>query len=150
MLSLLHELPEVRLILVCETSLRDAAGILPLLRGQPLRFVLLLDDVNPDGKELRTFSSALCAQRELPDNVLLCATARGPVQSGLFPLALNFPYPSLQEFTGLVAELLEAEGVYADRAVLHNAGIDHQVDVQNKLTFSGARFIAENYKRLNS
>ncbi len=149
-LSLLHELPEVRLIVVSEATLRDAAGILPLLKSQPLRFVLLLDDINPDGKELRAFSSALCAQRELPENVLLCATARGSVQSGLFSLALNFPYPSLQEFTGLVVELLEADGVYADRTVLHNAGIDHQVDVQNKLTFSGARFIAENYKRLKN
>ena len=149
-LSLLHELPEVRLILVPEASLRDATGILPILRTQPLRFVLLLDDINPDGKELRGLSCALCAQRALPENVLLCATAREAAQSGLFPLVLNFPYPTLQEFTGLVAELLEAEGVYADRVLVHNAGIDHQVDVQNKLTFSGARFIAENYKRLNN
>ena len=39
----------------------------------------------------------------------------------------------------MISELLENDGAYVDRRSIHNAAVDHQVDVREKLTFRGAR-----------
>lgn len=145
-LSLLHELPEVRLVL-CSPGEEDIPALIARLGAQPLRFVLLLDDIAPDGKALRALSSQLCGGRAVPANVLLYATSReAPGPASLFSLALAFPYPGLAAFTSLVEELLEAEGIAANAQVLRDACVDHQVDAREKLTFAGARRVAEAYK----
>lgn len=147
-LSLLHELPEVRLVL-CRPE--DRAGILTLLSAlaaQPLRFLLLLDDVVPESKALRTLSAALCGGLAQPQNVLLYATAReaGPGPLPLFPLSLPFPYPDLAAFSRLVGELLEAEGLRADPQALRAACVDYQVDARERLAFPGAKMLADRFK----
>lgn len=145
-LSLLHELPEVRLVL-CSPGEGDVASLIARLGKQPLRFVVLLDDIVPDGKAVRALASQLCGGRALPPNVLLYATSREtPGPASLFSLSLAFPYPSLAAFTSLVGELLEAEGITANVHVLRDACVDHQVDAREKLTFAGARRVAEIYK----
>ena len=99
---------------------------------------------------MRSLASALLGGRAQPANVLLYATAREPGPgSPLFPLSLAFPYPDLKAFTRLVAELLEAEGVYADSQALHAACLDHQVDARERLSFPGARQVAAAFRGLN-
>ncbi len=143
--SLLHELPEVRLVLCSRGDLDALNNLLPVLAAQPLKFILLLDDVDPDGEELRLFCSRTLGFAALPENVLLYGTSRngGP---GPFGGALSFPYPDLNRFTVLISELLENDGAYIDRRSIHNAAVDHQVDVREKLTFRGARAVADRLK----
>ena len=96
----------------------------------------------------QALSGRLCGGRLLPDNVRLYATARenSPAHP-LFPLALPFPYPSLHAFARLVEEILEAEGVPCDPQAIHQACVDHQVDVRERLCFTGAKMLAEQFKR---
>lgn len=141
-LSLLHELPEVRLVLCSRGDLASLNDILPALCRQPLKFILLLDDVDPDGDELRLFCSRTGGFAALPHNVLLYGTSRkaGP---GPFDAALSFPYPDLNRFSAMIGELLENDGILIDRRTVHNAAVDHQVDAREKLTFRGARSVAD-------
>ena len=140
--SLLHELPEVRLVLAPPGELNALWELIPRLAGQPLKFILLLDDTDPEGAELRMLSSRTLGFAALPDNVVLYGTSRS-IGPGPFDETISFPYPTLTQFSTLVGELLEAEGAYADRRSVHNAAVDHQVDVREKLTFRGARAVAD-------
>lgn len=144
-LSLLHELPEVRLVLCCRGDLEALNDLIPVLSRQPLKFILLLDDIDPDGEELRLFCSRTGGFAALPANVLLYGTSRkaGP---GPFDWALSFPYPDLNRFSAMIAELLENDGVIIDRRTVHNAAVDHQVDAREKLTFRGAKAVADRLK----
>lgn len=146
-LSLLHELPEVRLVLASRGDLDALNDFLPTLARQPLKFILLLDDIDPDGDELRLFCSRTLGLAALPDNVLLYGTSRiaGP---GPYAGALAFPYPNLNQFATLIAELLENDGAYIDRRSVHNAAVDHQVDAREKLTFRGARAVADKLREI--
>ena len=143
--SLLHELPEVRLVLCSTGDLDGLAAILPTLSRQPLKFILLLDDIDPDGDELRLFASRTLGLAALPENVLLYGTSRllGP---GPFDGVLSFPYPDLNRFSTLIGELLENDGFIIDRRTVHNAAVDHQGDARERLTFRGARAVAERLK----
>ncbi len=144
-ISLLHELPEVRLILACRGELDMLWHIIPDLSRQPLKFILLLDDIDPDGDELRLFCSRSLGFAALPPNVLIYGTSRLP-GPGPFDGELAFPYPNLTQFSTLIGELLENDGEYIDHRSIHNAAVDHQVDARERLTFRGARSVAERLK----
>lgn len=146
-LSLLHEFPAARLILADPGDPTALTRLLQTLAGQPLRFLVLLDHMDPAAPSAQTLSGRLCGGRLLPDNVRLYATARenSPAHP-LFPLALPFPYPSLHAFARLVEEILEAEGVPCDPQAIHQACVDHQVDVRERLCFTGAKMLAEQFK----
>lgn len=145
-LSLLNELPEVRLVL-CSPEDAGIPALLETLAAQPLRFLLLLDDIGPHSSALRALEARLCGGRALPPNVLLYATSReAPGPASLFSLLLPFPYPSLSAFTSLAAELLEAEGICTSPQALRDACVDYQVDARERLTFPGARRVAEAIK----
>lgn len=146
-LSLLHEFPAARLILADPGEPAALTRLLQTLAGQPHRFLVLLDHMDPAAPSAQTLSGRLCGGRLLPDNVRLYATARenSPAHP-LFPLALPFPYPSLSAFTRLVAEILEAEGIAGDPQAIHQACVDHQVDVRERLCFTGAKMLAEQFK----
>lgn len=139
--SLLHELPEVRLVLCSAGDLAALNDILPTLAAQPLKFILLLDDIHPEGEELRLFASRTLGLAALPENVLLYGTSRKA--GGPFDSVLSFPYPDLNRFSEMIGELLENEDVIIDRRTIHNAAVDHQVDAREKLTFRGARAVAD-------
>ena len=146
-LSLLHEFPAARLILADPGDPAALPRLLQTLAGQPHRFLVLLDHMDTAAPSAQTLCSSLCGGRLLPDNVRLYATARenSPAHP-LFPLALPFPYPSLSAFTRLVAEILEAEGIAGDPQAIHQACVDHQVDVRERLCFTGAKMLAEQFK----
>lgn len=140
-LSLLHELPEVRLVLCSRGDLDSLNDLLPTLSRQPLKFILLLDDIDPEGEELRLFCSRTAGFAALPQNVLLYGTSRKA--GGPFDGVLSFPYPDLNRFSAMIAELLENDGIIIDRRTVHNAAVDHQVDAREKLTFRGAKAVAD-------
>ena len=140
-LSLLHELPEVRLVLCSKGDLDSLNDLLPTLSRQPLKFILLLDDIDPEGEELRLFCSRTAGFAALPQNVLLYGTSRNA--GGPFDGVLSFPYPDLNRFSAMIAELLENDGIIIDRRTVHNAAVDHQVDAREKLTFRGAKAVAD-------
>lgn len=146
-LSLLHEFPAARLILADPGDPAALARLLPALKGQPHRFLVLLDHMDPAAPSAQALSACLCGGRLLPDNVRLYATARQNAPAHpLFPLALSFPYPSLPAFARLVEEILEAEGISRDPQAIHQACVDHQVDVRERLCFPGAKMLAEQFK----
>ena len=146
-LSLLHEFPAARLILADPGEPAALTRLLQTLAGQPHRFLVLLDHMDPAAPSAQTLCSSLCGGRLLPDNVRLYATARQNTPAHpLFPLTLFFPYPSLSAFTRLVAEILEAEGIAGDPQAIHQACVDHQVDVRERLCFPGAKMLAEQFK----
>lgn len=146
-LSLLHEFPAARLILADPGEPAALTRLLQTLAGQPHRFLVLLDHMDPAAPSAQTLCSSLCGGRLLPDNVRLYATARQNTPAHpLFPLALFFPYPSLSAFARLVAEILEAEGIAGDPQAIHQACVDHQVDVRERLCFTGAKMLAEQFK----
>ena len=140
-LSLLHELPEVRLVLCSWGDLDSLNDLLPTLSRQPLKFILLLDDIDPEGEELRLFCSRTAGFAALPENALLYGTSRKA--GGPFDGVLSFPYPDLNRFSAMIGELLENDGVIIDRRTVHNAAVDHQVDAREKLTFRGAKAVAD-------
>lgn len=144
-MSLLHELPEVRLVLAARGDLASIIDIMPTLSGQPLKFILLLDDIDPDGEELRLFCSRTLGLATIPTNVLLYCTSRQP-GPGPFDRVLSFPYPNLTQFSTLISELLENDGAFIDSRTIHNAAVDHQVDARDRLTFRGARAVADELK----
>ena len=146
-LSLLHEFPAARLILADPGEPAALTRLLQTLAGQPHRFLVLLDHMDPAAPSAQTLSGRLCGGRLLPDNVRLYATARQNTPAHpLFPLTLPFPYPSLHAFARLVEEILEAEGVPCDPQAIHQACVDHQVDVRERLCFTGAKMLAEQFK----
>lgn len=146
-LSLLHEFPAARLILADPGDPAALPRLLQTLAGQPHRFLVLLDHMDPAAPSAQALSGRLCGGRLLPDNVRLYATARQNTPAHpLFPLTLFFPYPSLSAFTRLVAEILEAEGIAGDPQAIHQACVDHQVDVRERLCFPGAKMLAEQFK----
>lgn len=138
--SLLQELPEVRLIIARECEAAHIPGLLRRLSGQPLKFILLLDDIAADGECIRRVSSATAGFRATPRNVLIYATSRE--EGGPLPGRIPFRYPALKEFTGMISEFLEAAGKYSDPQAIHNAALDHQVDARERLTVTGALMIA--------
>ncbi len=144
-LTLLHELPEARLVLVNRGASSQALrALLERLQGQPLRFLVLLDDGAE--KDLYSLSALVCGGRLQPENVLFYATAQEALAPPLFTLRLAFPYPSLSDFTRLVRELMEAAGLRPDPQAIHAACVDYQVDARDRLTFQGAEMLAEAYK----
>ena len=146
-LSLLHEFPAARLILADPGDPAALTRLLQTLAGQPHRFLVLLDHMDPAAPCAQALSGILCGGRLLPENVRLYATARQNTPAHpLFPLALSFPYPSLHAFARLVEEILEAEGISGDPQAIHQACVDHQVDVRERLSFPGAKMLAEQFK----
>ena len=138
--SLLQELPEVRLIIAPEGELGHIPALIGRLSSQPLKFILLLDDIAADGDGIRLLSSATAGFRAMPPNVLIYATSRE--EGGTLPGRIAFRYPALKEFTGMISEFLEAAGKYPDAQAVHNAALDYQVDARERLTVTGALMIA--------
>lgn len=143
--SLINELPELRFIVAGERDMDKLPEIIDAIKDQPLKFLLLLDDIDVNGDDFRLFASRMMGFRAAPDNLLIYATARKGY-SGAFAHTLYFPYPKPQQFETLIAELLESEGVSATAQEIHNAAVDYQVDARDKLTFTGAMAVAQRLK----
>ncbi|MDO5110789.1 MAG: DUF815 domain-containing protein [Clostridia bacterium] len=133
LLSLPYELPELRLVETHAVSGLDA--LCTLLASQPLKFLLLFDDVLPG-------SIPTDILHLLPPNVLVALTTR---QNATLEWAQRIAFPPLkaEAFTRFVAAVLEEKMVLCDRASLQNACVDHQVDARDQLSVSAALRLAE-------
>ena len=133
--SAADELPELRFVYVPECrSFTELAPLLDILGGQPLKFMLALDD-----PELRGF-----ALRAIPANVLLTVAATGAdkVAGGVFTKRIMLPQLRLDSFADIVQRLLDAEGADLPREVVRSACVDHQVDSKGELTVCAAVAVA--------
>lgn len=144
-LSLLHEFPELRMVVVNGETCASLDALLQTLGNQPLKFILLLDNADVKSARFSQLVSALGAARVLPANVLLCAAAHTGSAETVFPLCIALPYPSLNEFIDIVIEMLSGDGVIPNREEIRAACIDHQVDARDKLSLTAARRIADEY-----
>ena len=147
-LSLPYELPEVRFIAADANTCLSLTPLFERLRAQPLRFLVLLDNLDFQSPNTASLITSLLALRAQPENVLLYATSRsGAGSESAFPVEIVFPYPQLKEFVVLVTEILEQDNVRAPYDVIRNACIDYQVDAHDRLTCSAAMRVAEAVKR---
>lgn len=147
-LSLPYELPEVRFIAVDANTCLSLTPLFERLRLQPLRFLVLLDNMDFQSPASASILASLLALRAQPENVLLYATSySGLGGESAFPVEIVFPYPQLKEFVMLVTEILEQDNVRAPYDVVRNACIDYQVDAHDRLTCSAAMRVAEAVKR---
>jgi predicted AAA+ superfamily ATPase len=137
-LSLAREFPEIRLIFADGHNAGECASILPKLAGQPLKFILLLDDIDFESESFRLFKSRVMAGRAVPDNVLLSAAARAG-GSSLFPLRIEFPHPPFKAFIELVQQMLMREGHAIDYDTVQNACIDYKASANEELSFNTAK-----------
>lgn len=132
-LSLPYELPELRLVETRATASLDA--LFALLAAQPLKFLLLLDDVPPAAIPTDLLQT-------LPPNVLVCVTTRenAPLE---WAQRIAFPPLKAEAFCRFVSEVLEEGLVLCDHASVQNACVDHQVDARDQLSVSAALRLAE-------
>ncbi len=151
--SLAEDLPELRLVRVGGFTQGSLAPLLERLAEQPLRFLLLLDDVALNSPASMPLLCS-CTGGGLPDNVLPVATAREQSELSRFPFALRLPWPKLADFIEIVCELMQNESMNANdpyapgaggeetRARVRNAAVDYQVDAHESLTMTAALHIA--------
>ncbi len=136
-LSIAYELPELRLVICSDENVR-LSELFDLLSKQPLRFMVLLDNIS-----FCQNISSLEARRLVPKNVLLAATSRGNAENALFSVNVTMPYPTLNDFVDIVAELLADYDVSVSKEAIHSKCIDCQA--KEKLTLSAAKRIADDY-----
>ena len=134
--SLADELPEMRFVYVpgCR-QISELAPLFDLLKNQPLKFMVALDDAEISGFALRA----------IPGNVLLTAAAAETKCAG-FTKRVSLPAPRLDAFADMVQTLLEEAGVSLPRERVRAACVDHQVDSKGELTVAAAVAVANSLK----
>ncbi|OQB24972.1 MAG: hypothetical protein BWY11_00738 [Firmicutes bacterium ADurb.Bin182] len=137
-LSLAHEFPQMRLVFVDSRSAGECSELWRMLKGQPHKFIVLVDDIDFEQDSFKLFKAGVMAGRSIPGNVLLCATARCG-ESSLFPLRVHFTYPPLKTFIELVQQLLKREGYDVDYDTVQNACIDYKAAANEELSFNAAK-----------
>ncbi|MBR0136371.1 MAG: DUF815 domain-containing protein [Clostridia bacterium] len=133
--GLADELPELRFIYVPECgSLTELMPLFDMLKDQPLKFMVALDDPDIGGFALRT----------IPVNVLLAAcTDKTEKAAGYdFIKRVALPQMRLDGFADMVQKILDSEGISVPRDVIRSACVDHQVDSRGELTVCAAAAVA--------
>ena len=136
-LSLVHELPEVRLVVAGPDA--DFFHLFSLIAAQPSKFLLLLDDVSPASLCSRDF----CA---LPENVLVVVTSRAQEQNLEWAQRIVLPALKAEAFNAFVESVLEYNRVLCDASDVHNACVDYQVDARSHLSVAAALRLAERFR----
>ena len=136
-LSLVKERPELRLVICTDENVK-LKELFKALSKQPLRFMVLLDNMS-----VCQNISTLEARRLVPNNVLLAGTARSNAEDSIFPVTVTMPYPTLNDFTDIVAELLMGYDVSVSKEEIRSRCIDCQS--KEKLTLCAAKRIADDY-----
>ena len=135
MLELTDELPQLRLVYTLNGSL-NCIDLLAKLRCQPLKFMLLCDELREDTCETVT-------EPLLPMNVLLAACSKSPVLPSLFEVVVDLPVLQLNEFVRIVTALLAAENVDAAPEIIRSACVDYQVDTRCEFNVAAAVRVKE-------
>lgn len=130
--SLAEELPELRFVYVPECrSVAELAPLFHMLSGQPLKFMVALDDAGIGG----------FAERMLPANVLLAAASKEMAGSG-FKKRVRIPQLKIDGFIDCVQRVLDSRGADVPRETVRSACVDHQVDSKGELTVACAVSVA--------
>ncbi|MBR0025969.1 MAG: DUF815 domain-containing protein [Clostridia bacterium] len=145
-ISLAKELPEVRLVLTGGEGVHEIADLCETLRQQPLRFLLLIDDVDLSSAEFAKLRSGFAGGGIGGANILCIVTAREGDDS-LFTRRLELRAPTFKEFVELVQRLLSLDGLYFDYDEVQDACIDHKAAVKGELSFTAAVRVAQNLRR---
>ena len=145
LLSLCDELPELRLVLCNAASCTALSELFEAISCQPLRFMVLLDNIRFDSDEADTLFSTLECTKLLPKNVLLCATSRSRGEERNFPLCITMPYPTLNDFVDIISEILSQYDVRIQSELIRSRCIDYQAEAKEKLSLSAAKRIADEY-----
>ena len=135
MLELTDELPQLRLVYTLNGSL-NCIDLLAKLRCQPLKFMLLCDELREDTCETVT-------EPLMPMNVLLAACSKSPVLPSLFEVVVDLPVLQLNEFVRIVTALLAAENVDAAPEIIRSACVDYQVDTRCEFNVAAAVRVKE-------
>lgn len=137
--SLADELPELRFVYApgCN-GFGELAPLFDLIKGQPLKFMVALDDPKSLGFALRA----------LPVNVLVAAATGDAELSGAasFTKKICLPQLRLDGFTEIVQMLLGFDGADVPRERVRSACVDHQVDSRGELTVAAAVAVARALK----
>lgn len=135
--SLADELPEMRFVYAPGVkSMTELCSLFNILKDQPLKFMVALDDSDISGFAART----------IPVNVLLAAVSGTRTNSGVFTKRVHLAQPRLDGFADMVQRLLDADGADLPREVVRSACVDHQVDSKGELTVAAAVAVAESLK----
>ncbi|MCR5809297.1 MAG: hypothetical protein K6G56_07015 [Clostridiales bacterium] len=135
--SLADELPEMRFVYAPGVrNMTELCSLFNILKDQPLKFMVALDDTDIQGFAVRT----------IPVNVLLVAASGQRTAGGVFTKRVILAQPRLDGFADMVQRLLDAEGVNLPREIVRSACVDHQVDSKGELTVAAAVAVAESLK----
>lgn len=132
--SLADELPEMRFV-----YLKGADGLgelFDILRDQPLKFLVALDDAPVFPLAVRT----------VPVNVMLLAASE-EVPSPAFTKRVTLEPLKLDGFTAIVQRFLEEKGVSLPREELRRVSVDHQVDSNGDMSVAAAAAVANSLVR---
>lgn len=137
MFELMDELPNLHTVFVpsCVKS-SEILALLVELRAQPLKFMLLMDDLNPS-------SLSGISEPMLPMNVLVAATSAVPVMPSFFEITAELPDMEMDEFIRAVMMLLEADGAYMPRETVRSACMDHRMETKCELNIASAVRVKE-------
>ena len=135
MLELTDELPRLRLIYVTGGG-KNISKLLCGLKNQPLKFMVLLDDLDPDSLK------GIC-EPMIPSNVLLAACSTRKQLESLFEVCVNLPNPQLNETVQLVSKLLKYQNTEFPYEMIRTACVDYQLDVKSEFNIISVFRIAE-------
>lgn len=126
-LSLVRELPEVRLVLATMSTLDQCTRALDTLCAQPLRFVVFVDDADFSQPVWQRFAAGVTTARLSGAKLLVMAAAQTG-RDGLLPLHIDLEEPDMKTFIDLVQELAQQAGAQPSFQDLQNACIDSKAD----------------------
>lgn len=130
--ELAEELPELRFIYVPECrSSTELAPLFHMLRDQPLKFMVALDEPSFRG----------IAEKMLPANVLLAVASRE--KDPRFTKCVRIRELKLEGFVDCVQRILDLRGAELPRDLVRSACVDHQVDSKGELTVAAAVSVAD-------
>lgn len=137
MLELMDELPSLHTVFVPNyIKSSEILALLEKLRNQPMKFMLFMDDLNPNSL------NGLC-EPMLPMNVLVSAASAVPVMQSFFEITVELPDMEMEEFIRAVMMLLEADGAYMPRETVRSACMDHRMETKCELNIASAVRVKE-------
>ncbi|MDL2234854.1 DUF815 domain-containing protein [Christensenellaceae bacterium OttesenSCG-928-L17] len=144
--TLARELPELRLICCPPGCMDTLSFFLEKLLEQPHKFLLFLDDFQPDDPAWPRLKAALAPAGVQPPQVMVVAATRH-ADDTFFPIKIQLPQPQIKEFIELVQLLLLQRGRDIDFDSIQNACIDYAAQAGKNgtppLSYRAANVVAE-------
>lgn len=137
MLELMDELPSLHTVFVPSyVKSSEILALLERLRNQPVKFMLLMDGLNPNSL------NGIC-EPMLPMNVLAAATSTVPTLQSFFEITVELPDMEMEEFVRAVMMLLEADGAYMPRESVRSVCADYKAETKCELNVASAVRVKE-------